>query len=292
MVMSEGAMWKKHRRIVSRPFNEQNLDRLVPMIISLGEDLVGKLKQEADSQGVVMWRPVEDVHLLGKRVAAAVYMGETNPLNSKYALFSPHIQAEVREYIMDRFAISLKPTRIFYYDRLLYRLLFPGVREFYRKWRSMNAKLVEDIRLSQEAPRRSLALPHNPSPPVMLLSALVDCKVAGKSIKAGTKLMFPVKQILKKSYVDGDEFRPERWLVPDGHSIDERQRDEFLGFGFGPRRCPGQLLAVKEVIIIIAILLRSSHKFYGDAETHSPKFSSRLTMCPQDSPVRLHCRTV
>lgn len=31
--------------------------------------------------------------------------------------------------------------------------------QFYRKWRSMNAKLVEDIRLSQEAPRRSLALP-------------------------------------------------------------------------------------------------------------------------------------
>ncbi|EER14090.1 hypothetical protein Pmar_PMAR020872, partial [Perkinsus marinus ATCC 50983] len=39
MVLSEGAMWKKHRRIVSRPLNERNLNKFVPMIISLGEDL-------------------------------------------------------------------------------------------------------------------------------------------------------------------------------------------------------------------------------------------------------------
>ncbi|EER14091.1 cytochrome p450, putative, partial [Perkinsus marinus ATCC 50983] len=77
---------------------------------------------------------------------------------------------------------------------------------------------------------------------------------------------------------------PERWLVPDGHSIDEKQRDEFLGFGFGPRRCPGQHLAVREAVIIIAILLRNFDEFYADAETHSPKFSSRLTMCHQNSP--------
>lgn len=41
MAMSEGDTWKRHRRAASRPLAETNLDKLVPMIIRLGEDMVG-----------------------------------------------------------------------------------------------------------------------------------------------------------------------------------------------------------------------------------------------------------
>ncbi|EER03658.1 cytochrome P450, putative [Perkinsus marinus ATCC 50983] len=344
MAMSEGDTWKRHRRAASRPLAETNLDKLVPMIIRLGEDMVGKLKQLADEKGVITWKPVNDVQLLGMRVAAAVYMGETDPLSSEYALFSHNVQGEVRELIMHIFSISLKPSRILYHDRLIYRLLFPGVRESARKWRGINSKLLEDIRRNKKAAPRDSDLPKsvprssagqlnetelshnlimylgaggetaasaivrlmqyfckfpeiqtraraeatsirelsahsvydmpyieaclmetirlNPSPPMELVRALVDCKVAGKPVKAGTKLIFPLTQIQRKVYTDGDEFRPERWLVPGAHSIDEKLRTEFVGFGFGPRQCPGRYLAVKEVVTIIALLLPMVNKMY------------------------------
>ncbi|KAF4716347.1 hypothetical protein FOZ63_016797, partial [Perkinsus olseni] len=78
----------------------------------------------------------------------------------------------------------------------------------------------------------------NPSVPVSIISALVDCEVAGKPIKAGTQLIFPIGQMMRESYEDGDKFittvfqhvmfnpvvRPERWLTPSGDSIDEKKR--------------------------------------------------------------------
>ncbi|KAF4689313.1 hypothetical protein FOZ62_020513 [Perkinsus olseni] len=327
MAMAEGAMWKEHRRVASRPLTEANLDTLVPMIISLGEDLVGRLRKSADRRGLVTWRPLGDAQMLGMRIASAVYMGETDPVNSKYALFSYDVQDEVRRFIMDLLEISLKPTRVFYHDRLLYRVLFPGVRKFTQKWRNINSELLEDIRLSQREPPRRCAmpkgLPHsargqfnetelthtlimyfgaggettasaivrliqyfciypeiqeraraeatsieelsatsieympfieaclmetirlNPSPPVAIVKALVDCKVAGEPIRKGTRVLFPLTLMLRNEYNDGDEFRPGRWLEPTGDSIDEKQRAEFLGFGFGPRQCPGRYLAAE-----------------------------------------------
>ncbi|KAF4722844.1 hypothetical protein FOZ63_019101, partial [Perkinsus olseni] len=116
-----------------------------------------------------------------------------------------------------------------------------------------------------------------PSAPISFTKALVDCEVAGKPIEAGTRLIFPIGQMMRESYEDGDKFmwvtgpmaiammaahvftmmvtrgdtivfqrlnsnpmvRPERWLTPSGDSIDEEKRLELIAFGFGPRQCPG-----------------------------------------------------
>ncbi|EER02264.1 cytochrome p450, putative [Perkinsus marinus ATCC 50983] len=100
----------------------------------------------------------------------------------------------------------------------------------------------------------------NPSIPVSINRALVNCGVAGKTIRAGTQLIFPLAQMMKDNYEHGDEFRPERWLTPDGSTIDENKRSELISFGFGPRQCPGRHLAMRELLCFAVELL---HTFEG-----------------------------
>ncbi|KAF4708489.1 hypothetical protein FOZ62_001216, partial [Perkinsus olseni] len=122
-----------------------------------------------------------------------------------------------------------------------------------------------------------------------IVKALVDCKVAGEPIRKGTRILFPLTLMLRNEHNDGDEFRPERWLGTSGGSIDEKQRAEFLGFGFGPRQCPGRHLAVREVLCIVALLLRSFDDLQLGEGHDALTFSSPLTICPSDLPVRLKC---
>ncbi|KAF4737917.1 hypothetical protein FOZ63_009006, partial [Perkinsus olseni] len=96
-----------------------------------------------------------------------------------------------------------------------------------------------------------------PSAPISFTKALVDCEVAGKPIKAGTQLIFPIAQMMRESYEDGDKFMPERWLTPSGDSIDEKKRLEFIAFGVGPRQCPGKYLAIRELLCNTALFLRN-----------------------------------
>lgn len=72
--------------------------------------------------------------------------------------------------------------------------------------------------------------------------------------------------------------RPERWLTPDGSTIDENKRSELISFGFGPRQCPGRHLAMRELLCFAVELL---HTFEGfrllEDRVVTPKFSNLLT---------------
>ncbi|KAI9491659.1 cytochrome P450 [Zychaea mexicana] len=54
---------------------------------------------------------------------------------------------------------------------------------------------------------------------------------------------------------DAKEFRPERWLTPEGEVRRETQA-KWPAFHAGPRSCPGQKLATLESLVVIAMLLR------------------------------------
>ncbi|EEQ97222.1 cytochrome P450, putative [Perkinsus marinus ATCC 50983] len=379
MATTEGDEWKKHRRVSSRPLTESNLNKLMPMMVAVGEDLVTKIKGSADKQGTVIWRPVEAFQLCTSRVASAVFMGEDDLLHSQDPLFSDEVQDEFLKFMRDVLEITMKPTCIFYYDRLLYRMMFPGVRKLVQRWDRLRSKILDSThvsvvnRLERPGPCKSLptcagdlyseteiahafamyigggsettasavawllnnfcvypevqqkareeadsigdisadsicnmpyieacaleSLRLNPSVPVSINRALVDCEVAGLPVKAGTQLIFLISRIMRENYEEGDKFmqdsmlRPERWLTQSGGAIDEKMRSEFFAFGFGPRKCPGRSLALREIISNAVLLLRNFDDFRLTEDwSTSPKFSSTLTTCPQNLVVKMRCR--
>ncbi|KAF4732189.1 hypothetical protein FOZ63_024235 [Perkinsus olseni] len=381
MAMSEGDVWKKHRRISSRPLMETNLDKLLPMISSTAQDLIRRLRESAGPEGRVVWRPVRDLQLCAARVASAVYMGEDDPIISEDPLYTDEMQDEIWSLICDSFVLTLYPTCVFYHDRFFYRLVFPGVRKKHcfhqlaQRWRRMESKIMDAIRrrardgsvrpyvckslpdgAGREFSERELAhtflmyigggaettasamswllsnlcvhpeiqqrarreadsigelsvesirsmpfieacaletLRLNPPAPLSINRALVDSEVAGKEVKAGTRLIFPIGQMMRESYEEGEEFMPERWLTPSGDSIDEEKRLEFTAFGFGPRQCPGRHLAIRELLCNAALLLRNFDNFcLLDDQVVSPMFENALTTCPKNLVLTMRCRAL
>lgn len=87
---------------------------------------------------------------------------------------------------------------------------------------------------------------------------------------------------------DPAAFRPARWR--DGHLAAEMQRSGvFVPFGSGPRICPGRSLALLEIRVVLATLLRSFElERVGRAEDVGERFS--FTLIPTNLRVRLHRR--
>jgi cytochrome P450 len=88
---------------------------------------------------------------------------------------------------------------------------------------------------------------------------------------------------------DPAAFRPSRWQ--GGHLAAEMQRTGvFVPFGSGPRICPGRSLALLEIRVVLATLLRSFElERVGRAEDVDESFGFTLT--PANLQVRLHRRT-
>ncbi|PCH37060.1 cytochrome P450 [Wolfiporia cocos MD-104 SS10] len=77
----------------------------------------------------------------------------------------------------------------------------------------------------------------------------------GYHVSKGTILFINIWAILhdKSVYGDPDDFRPERWL---SENLIDRESDSMdIAFGFGRRACPGQRLAEKLVLTVIASTL-------------------------------------
>ncbi len=87
---------------------------------------------------------------------------------------------------------------------------------------------------------------------------------------------------------DPTAFRPERWR--DGQVAAEMQRSGvFIPFGSGPRICPGRSLALLEIRVVLATLLRSFEmERVGRAEDVDELFG--FTLMPTNLRVRLHRR--
>ncbi|KAF4656239.1 hypothetical protein FOZ61_007112 [Perkinsus olseni] len=311
MATAEGDVWKKHRKISSRPLTETNVNKLLPMITRTTQKMVRKLEESADEEGNIVWHPEEDLRQCASIVVSALCMAENYPMASKDPLYGDEIQAKLWGLIGDSFAISMKLSRVFYHDRFLYKLIFPGLRQVSGGWwrnycqrRGLDAPcfLAEADSIGEITPTSIHSMPYieacaldalrlNPSVPVSINKALVDTEVAGKTVKAGTQLIFLVGQMMRENYDEGDKFIPERWLSADGSSIDGEKRSEFIAFGFGPRQCPGRFLGIAEIICSAALFLQHFDNFsFAKGKGVSPKFSTPLTTLPQNLAVTMQCR--
>lgn len=98
-----------------------------------------------------------------------------------------------------------------------------------------------------------------PVAPILVFEAKSDCEVAGVSVPAGTNLVLLARRIANSAehFSQPDEFVLDRWLekgVGDGRVHNPKA---FLPFGGGPRFCPGRNLALLEIRVVLAMLLRN-----------------------------------
>jgi len=94
-------------------------------------------------------------------------------------------------------------------------------------------------------------------PPGWLLTrrAIGEDRLGGYAIEPGTDVLISPYVIHRhpEYWADPEKFLPERF---DGESSRDRNRFVYLPFGLGPRRCVGELLALFEMHIHLAVVAR------------------------------------
>ncbi|KAF4705786.1 hypothetical protein FOZ63_028039 [Perkinsus olseni] len=335
----EGDTWKKKRRIVARPLTDKNVESFLPMICSVAKSLVEHVRCRADRDGTIArWEPEEDLRLCASKVAAALCMGDADPLASESPLYQDDFLNNAVQLTTQELEIGLHPMDVPILHNPLLRLFSPTLQKFWKDSKRLmtslrdimasrtgidkagrfpsivdnagedlslhgsaiilktfiaagtettahfTAKLLKRLCLNPRAQERArdevLKLEHDPESyeelqqlpflhaciletlrldllgPVLPIRALTNCVLADKPIAAGTRVLIMHKKILERSCDRGTEFRPVRWLTPDETDIDQAMWSKFVAFGYGPRQCPGKHLAMKEMIVFAAYLLR------------------------------------
>lgn len=89
---------------------------------------------------------------------------------------------------------------------------------------------------------------------------------------------------------DADDFRPERWLAPDGLTVTQRSAAEFPVFNGGPRVCLGKKMAE---LVAVQTLARVVPLFDFEAAFEGERVSKSSLTLPMEGglPVYVQCRT-
>jgi len=126
-------------------------------------------------------------------------------------------------------------------------------------------------------------------PPVWLLSrrATESLRLGASEIPAGSQVLFSIYAIHRdpQVYDQPDTFDPDRWLPPHGQAT---PRGSFLPFGAGNRGCIGESFAWTELLVFLAVLLRSWRLHPGSTDPVRPIVGAALK--PSPATILIHPR--
>jgi len=95
--------------------------------------------------------------------------------------------------------------------------------------------------------------------PIQVFESKQDVELSGLAVPAGTSIILLARRLATSAehFTHATEFDLDRWL--DRGPTSERQHNQkaFLPFGGGPRFCPGRNLALLEIKVVLAMLLRN-----------------------------------
>jgi len=119
-------------------------------------------------------------------------------------------------------------------------------------------------------------------PPASLImrEALMDIRLGGVDVPRGTiiQVTIPMLHLDMEAWgPDAGEFRPERFA--NGAAAACKPAHMYMPFGYGPRLCTGQNLAMAELKVILARLLSKFSFSMSPGYQHMPAF--RLTIEPE-----------
>ena len=124
--------------------------------------------------------------------------------------------------------------------------------------------------------------------PINIQQAVHDTVVGGVALPAGALvvcLMRPAA-VDERHFAQAAEFRPERWL--EGLSASSSKR-VAMPFGAGPRICPGRYLALAEMKMVLAMLLRT-FEIESVAPADGGEVRERLALAMSPVGLRLRLR--
>jgi cytochrome P450 len=133
-----------------------------------------------------------------------------------------------------------------------------------------------------------------PVAPVIMTQAARDSVVAGIRIPAGPLVMLLMRPAAtdERHFPEARAFDPARWLAgaAPGRTASSAKR-VAMPFGAGPRLCPGRYLAMQEIKMVIAMLLRGFDlESVGTADGKEPREHLSFTMVPIGLRMRLRPR--
>ena len=95
-----------------------------------------------------------------------------------------------------------------------------------------------------------------PAAPLIAVEANYDTVIADVAIPKGTMILLltRVGAMEEKHFADPSAFRPDRWMASASECL---HRKACMPFGAGPRLCPGRFLAIEEMKMVIAMLVKN-----------------------------------
>jgi cytochrome P450 len=97
-----------------------------------------------------------------------------------------------------------------------------------------------------------------PAAPVLGLQAVRDAIIGDIHVPAGTLIWGVMRHdsVREQYFPNPGVFEPGRWLGEGGLHQASGSRRASSPFGGGPRVCPGRYLALQEIKLVVAMLLR------------------------------------
>ena len=123
-----------------------------------------------------------------------------------------------------------------------------------------------------------------PVAPLNILEPVCDVELLGCRIPKGTTIIMLVRREATREghFADALGFDPDRWLSRGAYSPHDQRA--FLPFGAGPRLCPGRNIALTQIRMVLAMLVRN---FDVHLAGTAVKEHLAFTMLPANLRVRL-----
>ncbi len=128
-----------------------------------------------------------------------------------------------------------------------------------------------------------------PVAPILMLDAKVETVVGDLLVPEGTRVCVLTRPAAcdPDHFVEPQAFRPRRWL---GETAGAHDVSAHIPFGSGPRLCPGRVLALLEMKLLLSMLYRNFNvERMGRAEGVRENFA--IMMSPVGLKVRLRRRS-
>lgn len=192
-------------------------------------DLLARLMEGKDEKGEKLGREELTAEALTQLIAGSDTTSNTSCALLYWVLKTPGVVQKLQAELDEAMPQGNEPVP-----------RFSQVRDL----KYLQAVISETMRIHSTS---SLGLPRvvPPGPGVEIL---------GHHFPAGSVLSVPAYTIHHSKEIwgeDADEFRPERWF-----DINERQKNAFIPFSYGPRSCVGRNVAEMELALIVGTVFR------------------------------------